>query len=102
VRVRNYGGTDLTNVVVILNASNEGKPHPDKNHLFASLRANYEVTTKLTVDTQSGSLTILDVVTTSSQGLATKVSGAECHPSDRTQVDRITPILNTPRPIQGP
>jgi hypothetical protein len=102
VRVRNYGGTDLTNVVVILNASNEGKPHPDKSHLFASVRANYEVTTKLTVDTQSGSLSMLDVVTTSSQGFTTKVSGAGCRATDRTELDRITPILNTPRPIQGP
>ena len=102
VRVRNSGGTDLTNVSVILSASNEGRPHPEKSHLFASLRANYEVTTKLTVDTQSGSPTILSVATTTSQGLTNNVSGAGCRATDRTELDKITPILNTPRPIQGP
>ena len=102
VRVRNSGGIDLTNVSVILNATNEGRPHPDKSHFFSSLRANYEVTTKLTVDTQSGSLTLLSVATTTSQGLTNNVSGAGCRATPRTELDRITPILNTPRPIQGP
>lgn len=102
VRVRNSGGTELTNVCVILNASNEGRPHPDKSHCFASLRANYEVTTKLTVDTQAGAVTLLEVATTTNQGLTNKVSGAECRASDKTELDKITPILNTPRQIQGP
>ena len=102
VRVSNSGGDDLSNVCVILNASNEGRPHPDKSHCFASLRANYELTTKLTVDTQSGSMTILEVATTTNQGLTNKVSGAGCRASDKTELDKITPILNTPRQIQGP
>ena len=102
VRVRNSGEIELANVCVILSASNEGRPHPDKSRCFASLRANYEVTTKLTVDTQAGSATILTVATTTNQGLTNKVSGATCRASDKTELDKITPILNTPRQIQGP
>ncbi|MBI5031714.1 MAG: hypothetical protein HZB51_14385 [Chloroflexi bacterium] len=100
VRVRNTGGIELTNVCVILNASNEGKAHPDKSRCFASLKVNYEVTTKLTVDTTSGTVTSLDVAVTTNQGLTSNTPGANCRAPDRATLDKITPVLNTPQPIQ--
>ena len=100
VRVRNTGGIELTNVCVILNASNEGKTHPDKSHCFASLKPNYEVTTKLTVDTTSGTTTTLDVAVTTNQGLTSNMSGAGCRAPDSATLNKITPILNTPQPVQ--
>ena len=100
VRVRNTSGGDLTNVCVILNATNEGKPHPDKSRCFGSLRSNYEVTTKLTVDTQSGTPTTLSVTTTNTQGLNSSVSGAGCRALDSAGLNQVNAILNIPRQIQ--
>lgn len=100
VRVRNTGGIELTNVCAILNASNEGKIHPEKSHCFASLKVNYEVTTKLTVDTQSGAVTSLDVAVTTNQGLTSNTPASGCRAPDKATLDKITPVLNTPQPIQ--
>ena len=102
VRVRNTGGIELTNVLVTLQASKEGRPHPDKSRSFASLPAKYEVTTKLTVDTQSGSLTVLEASATTSQGGISQVSGADCRALNKAELDKLTPILNKPTQIQEP
>ena len=100
VRVRNTGGIELTNVCAILNASNEGKLHPDESHCFATLKPNYEVTTKLTADTTSGTPTSLDVAVTTNQGLTSNTPSAGCKPPDKATLDKITPILNVPQPVQ--
>lgn len=100
VRVRNTGGSDLTNVCVILNATNEGKLHPNKSRCFATLKLNYEVTTKLTVDTQSGASTTLSVTTTNAQGLNGAVSGAGCRALDSAGLNQVNAVLNIPRQIQ--
>lgn len=100
VRVRNTSGGDLTNVCVILNATNEGKPHPDKSRCFNTLKLNYEVTTKLTVDTQSGTPTTLSVTTTNTQGLNSTVSGAGCRALDSAGLNQVNAILNIPRQVQ--
>ena len=101
-RVRNLGGIELTNVCLTLNASDEGRVHPDKSHCFSLLPVNYEVTTKLTVDTQSNTVSSIDVVVTSNQNLGDQVSGAGCRALDSSQQNAINSILNKPQLIPKP
>jgi hypothetical protein len=100
VRVRNLGGTELTNVCLTLSANDEGKMHPDKTHCIPSLRPNYEVTTKLTVDTEFRKLTSIEVAVTTNQGIADRVLGSSCRALVDSELNQLTPILNVPRPIQ--
>ena len=100
VLVRNPLNTELTNVCLVLGANDEGKPHPDKSHCFASLRAGYEVTTKLTVDTEFRKLTSIQVAVTTNQGVTDQAIGTECRAIGSAEMSKINPILNVPRPIQ--
>ena len=102
VRVRNLGGTELTNVCLTLNANDEGRTHPDKTRCLPSLRPNYEVTTILTVDTEYRKLTSTEVAVTTNQGVADRVSGSGCRALDNSELNQIKPLLNVPRPIPGP
>lgn len=101
-RVRNTGGTELTNVCLTLNAKDEGRRHPDKTHCIAVLKPNNEATTKLTVDTEYGRSTSIEVAVTSGQGLGDKVSRSDCRTMSSAELNQINPGLKTPRPIQGP
>ena len=100
VRVRNVGGTELTSVCLTLSTNDEGKSHPDKTRCISSLRPNYEVTTKLTVDTDYKQLTSAAVTVVSLQGIADVVSGSACRALSNSELNQINPILNVPRVIQ--
>ena len=102
VRVRNLGGTELTNVCLTLGANDEGRTHPDKTRCLPSLRPNYEVTTILTVDTEFRKSTSTEVAVTTNQGVADRVLGSGCRALDNSELNQIKPLLNVPRPIQGP
>lgn len=102
VQVRNTGSTELTNVCLTLSANDEGRVHPDKTHCFSTLKPNYQITTKLTVDTAYKKLTAIAVAVTSQQGLADKVSRPDCRTMTSGEVNQTNTILNTPRPIQAP
>jgi hypothetical protein len=100
VRIRNVGGSELTSVCLTLSSNNEGRSHPDKTRCIPSLRPNYEVTTKLTVDTDYKQLTSAAVTVVSLQGLADLVSGSGCRALNNSELNQINPILNMPRVIQ--
>ena len=102
VRVRNVGGTELTNVCLTLGANDEGRTHPDKTRCLPSLRPNYEVTTILAVDTEFRKLSSTEVAVTTNQGVADRVLGSGCRALDNSELNQIKPLLNVPRPIQGP
>lgn len=101
VRVRNTGGSELTNVCLTLSANDEGQKHPDKVYCIAVLKPNYEATTKLTVDTEYRKLTGIEVAVTSNQGLGDKASLSDCRTMSNTDLSQVNPVLKTPRPIQG-
>ena len=100
VRVRNLGGTELTSVCLTLSANDEGKIHPDKTHCIPSLRPNYEVTTKLTVDVDYIQLTSVAVAVATIQGVTDQVSGQGSRVVSNAELNQINPILNVPRVIQ--
>ena len=101
-RVRNAGGTELTNVCLTLKANDEGQKHPDKTYCLPVLKPNSEVTVKLTVDTQYRKLTSIEVAVTTNEGLGDKVSLSDCRSMNNTELNQINPVLKTPRPIQNP
>ena len=100
VRVRNLGGTELTSVCLTLSANAEGKSHPDKTRCIPFLRPNYEVTTKLTVDTDYIRLTSVVVAVVTLQGITDVVAGSGCQVLNNSELNQINPILNVPRVIQ--
>jgi hypothetical protein len=100
VRVRNLGGTELTSVCLTLSANAEDKSHPDKIRCIPSLRPNYEVTTKLTVDTDYIQLTSIVVAVATLQGITDQVSGSTCRVLSNSELSQINSILNVPRVIQ--
>jgi len=100
VRFRNLGDAELTNVCLMLSVDNEGRIHPDKTRCIPSLRSNYEVTMKLTVDTDSRPLTSATVAVITVQGVLDKVSAPGCRLLSSSELDQINLILNVPRVIQ--
>jgi hypothetical protein len=100
VRVRNLGGTELTSVCLTLSSNAEEKIHPDKTRCIPSLRPNYEVTTKLTVDTDYIQLTSLVAAVVTFQGITDVVAGPGCRVLSNSELSQINPSLNVPRVIQ--
>lgn len=99
VRVRNTGGSELTNVCLTLSANDEGQRHPDKTYCIPVLKPNYEVIAKLTVDTEYRKLTGIEVAVTSNQGLVDKSALSDCRSMSNTDINQFNPVLKTPRPI---
>ncbi|HPH95172.1 MAG TPA: hypothetical protein PKW33_03330 [Anaerolineaceae bacterium] len=54
VTVQNVGNAEAADVVVTLLANDEDKAHPDKSYTIQYLPVGYQMTLKLTVDTQNG------------------------------------------------
>lgn len=78
VTVQNVGSVDANDVQVILSATDEGKPHPDKSFLVQHLPFGYEISLKLTVDTTERSLTSLTLNITSAEGVKVAASKSGC------------------------
>jgi hypothetical protein len=95
--IRNNSNTPLTNVCATLSASDEGRAHPDKTACVSSLPAGYQVTFKLTVDTNFRQATIIRVDVTSQEGVSAGQQVASCRDLDifgekPTQVGTPEPI----------
>jgi hypothetical protein len=99
VRFRNLSDNELTNICFTLSLDNEGRPHPDKVRCIPSLRPNYEVTLKLTVDTDSRTPNSAAVAVMIPQGVIDKVSSPGCRLLTSSELGQITPILNVTRVI---
>ena len=78
VVLRNTGGTELTNLKVILNARDEGREHPDKTLEVASLMVSYKVTLKLTVDSTYQEETPIQIEISNDTGLFHRVGAESC------------------------
>jgi hypothetical protein len=78
VVLRNTGGTELTNLKVVLNARDEGREHPDKILEVASLLVGYKVTLKLTVDSTYQEETPIQVEISNDTGLFHRVGADSC------------------------
>jgi hypothetical protein len=78
VVLRNTGGTELTNLKVVLNARDEGREHPDKTLDVASLLVGYKVTLKLTVDSTYQEQTPIQVEISGNTGLFHRVGAESC------------------------
>jgi hypothetical protein len=78
VTVQNVGSGDANEVQVILSATDEGKPHPDKSFLVQHLPFGYEISLKLTVDTTERSLTSLTLTVTSAEGVKEAATKSGC------------------------
>lgn len=100
VRFRNLGDVELANICFALTLDNEGRSHPDKIRCIPSLRPNYEVTLKLTVDTDSRAPTLAAVAVMMPQGVIDKVSSPGCRLLSSLELSQINLILNVPRVIQ--
>ncbi len=100
VRFRNLGDTELTNICFALTLDNEGRSHPDKVRCIPSLRSHYEITLKLTVDTDSRAPTSAAVAVMMPQGVIDKVSAPGCRLLSSLELSQINLILNVPRVIQ--
>ena len=99
VRVRNLGDAELTNVCLMLSVSNEGRIQPEKTHCTPLLRPNYEITMKLTVDTDSRQVTSTTVAVMAVQGIMDRVTIPGCRLLTSAELNQINPILNVPRVI---
>jgi hypothetical protein len=78
VVLRNTGGTELTNLRVVLNARDEGREHPDKTLEVAFLLVGYKVTLKLTVDSTYREETPIQVEISNDTGLFYRVGADSC------------------------
>jgi hypothetical protein len=88
VNIRNESNADYKSVCLTLNASDEGKPHPDKTRCVDNLQAGFEVTQKLTVDSTFQKETLLDVSITA-LGSPVYRAGFNCHEIQASMLERM-------------
>lgn len=87
--IQNAGTTEASDVRVVANASDEGQPHPDKSQTVQHLPSGYEVTFKLTVDTQFRQGTTVTVDVKNPAGLQVSASKDDCRQLDRSSLSTI-------------
>lgn len=78
VTVQNVGTAAATNVQAVLEANDEEQVHPDKSYTIQHLPPGYEITLRLTVDTEGGIDTNVEVVVTADQDVRETASKLAC------------------------
>jgi hypothetical protein len=78
VTIKNTGNVDLPNACALLRAIDEDREHPDKEVCVTNLPAQYQVTQKLTVDSQYQADTIIQVDVTSNGTILLRVDKQSC------------------------
>jgi subtilase family serine protease len=76
--IQNKSGKELTNVCATLTASDEARVHPDKTACVSSLPNNYQVTLKLTTDTDVEQDASIRVDVTSQEGFTFSLTRSSC------------------------
>jgi hypothetical protein len=101
VTLQNVGERGITNIEVTLQASDEGQQHPDKAVEIGYLPSGYEISIKLTVDTQSGVDTSIVVRVTGSGGVDEMADKASCRQRrpDRDAIDALGDLFQI-RPVE--
>ncbi|CAG1008504.1 hypothetical protein ANRL4_03898 [Anaerolineae bacterium] len=87
--IQNAGTTEASDVRVVASANDEGQSHPDKSQTVQHLPPGYEVTFKLTVDTQFRQGTTVTVDVTNPAGLQVSASKDDCRQLDRSSLSTI-------------
>ncbi len=98
--LRNIGGADLTDVCATLSASDEGKPHRDKTRCAGYLPPGFEITQKLTVDTEYSKLTSITLVVTATQGIRETKAQSSCPEIAKPLLDEISRRIGVVRPSE--
>ncbi|GEM_PF-2052082 len=78
ITVQNIGNQDAENVRITLAASDEEKPHRDRQYIVPHLPPQYEISVKLTVDTQSRQDTVLTVHVSAENAVSEAVTKENC------------------------
>jgi len=78
VILKNTGTVDLPNACTLLRAADEGRAHPDKTRCVELLPAGYQVTFKLTVDSEYKVDTVIQVDASSDSTLLMRVDRPSC------------------------
>lgn len=78
VTIKNIGNVDLPNACALLRAIDEDREHPDKEVCVTNLPAYYQVTQKLTVDSQYQADTIIQVDVTTNGAILMRVDKQSC------------------------
>ncbi len=78
VTIKNIGNVDLPNACALLRAIDEDREHPDKEVCVTNLPAQYQVTQKLTVDSQYQADTIIQVDVTTNGIILMRVDKQSC------------------------
>ncbi|CAG0980309.1 hypothetical protein ANRL4_01828 [Anaerolineae bacterium] len=87
--IQNAGTVEASDVRVVASANDEGQSHPDKSQTIQHLPPGYEVTFKLTVDTQFRQGTAVAVEVTNPAGLHVSASKDDCRQIDRSSLSTI-------------
>ena len=78
ITIQNIGNQDAENVRITLAASDEEKPHRDRQYVVPHLPPQYEISVKLSVDTQSGKDTVLTVHVSAENAASEAVTKENC------------------------
>jgi hypothetical protein len=78
VLLANTGQSAANNVCALLSSSDEGRQHPDHLGCVLTLPAGYQVTFKLTVDTDFGKDTLIRVDASSAEKVSAKAADRSC------------------------
>ncbi len=99
ITVKNTGMVDLPNSCFLLRALDEDREHPDKKQCVENLPVQYQVTMKLTVDSQYKADTIIQVDITTNDTILLRLDKQSCKdinlfgniPSDLGVIKPVTP-----------
>lgn len=97
--LQNVGNLDATNVNVVLQASDENREHPDKQYLIQVLPPGYQITIKLTVDTQDGLASSIQVDASTNEGVSASATKQSCpaRKPDQGLLDKVGELFKVQR-----
>ena len=79
VVVQNVGNADATNIHVSLDANDkDSNDHPDTSYKIQNLPPGYQISLKLTLDTENGVDTVLSANATSDEGISASATKPSC------------------------
>lgn len=101
VRIQNVGEVDISRVEIRLRANDEDREHPDRSYQIQHLPAGSEIALRLTVDTETGTDTRIQVELTSEEGVMESAYRESCSSrrTPRSVLDQLGELFQV-RPIE--
>lgn len=93
VRIQNIGENDASGIYARASATDEGRPHPNKDLRLGDIPFNHERVIKLTVDTTSKKTTGITVDVTTEQGQKAEQSTKICNELDKSQKEMLEKLI---------